>query len=284
MATPAVFLDRDGTIIEDPGYIDDPDKVRLLPGAAEAIRRFAEAGYLTVLVSNQSGIARGLLDEDKLADIHDRLEDLLEEEGASLDGAYYCPYLDADEAVVHRYRKDSELRKPNPGMLLQAATDLDIDLHKSWMIGDGARDVHAGHRAGCKTILLTDDKSGPEARECVPTHVAPRLLDAVTWIESAQVEEPAMASATNTDVQQEIVTLLDRIHDHLDRQARAERQHDFSVTRLFGALLQMFAIVAGIWGAFALLNEATTDAALRIALACFFQLASLSAFAHDRFR
>ena len=126
MKATAVFLDRDGTVIEDPGYVDDPERVHLLPGAADAIRRFSEAGHLVVVVSNQSGVARGLFDEATLSRVHARLEELLQARGASLDGAYYCPYFDGPEATVDSYRRDSELRKPKPGMLVQAASEFNV--------------------------------------------------------------------------------------------------------------------------------------------------------------
>ncbi|GAG48670.1 unnamed protein product, partial [marine sediment metagenome] len=121
MTSTAVFLDRDGTIVEDLGYIGEPEQLRLIPGAADALRRFSREGYLVVVVSNQSGVARGLFDEADLSRVHARLEALLAECGASLDGAYYCPYLSGAEATVEAYRRESELRKPAPGMLLQAA-------------------------------------------------------------------------------------------------------------------------------------------------------------------
>ena len=154
MTTRAVFLDRDGTIIEDTSYVDDPAKVRLLSGVADAIRRFGDASYLVVIVSNQSGVARGMFDEATLSAVHQRVDELLAERGATLDGAYYCPYLDSAEATVETYRRDSDLRKPKPGMLLQAAEELNIDLERSWMIGDSSRDIEAGKRAGCRTIRI----------------------------------------------------------------------------------------------------------------------------------
>ena len=164
MKRTAVFLDRDNTIIEDPGYIDDPDKVRLLPGAAEAIRGLREQGHMVIVASNQSGVARGLFSEATLSLVHQRLESLLAEENATIDAAYYCPFLPGSEAVVEAYRKDSDLRKPNPGMLVRAAKEHDLDLRRSWMIGDSSRDMEAGHRAGCRTILVGDVSSKQHQR------------------------------------------------------------------------------------------------------------------------
>jgi D-glycero-D-manno-heptose 1,7-bisphosphate phosphatase len=156
-ARPAVFVDRDRTLIDDPGYISDPDQVRLLDGAAESLRRFRDAGYAVVIVTNQSGVARGLLTEGDLAIVHQRMRDLLRSEGTDVDAIYYCPFLDGPEAVRDQYRRDSNLRKPKPGMLLLAAEELGLDLGKSWMIGDSARDVQAGRAAGCRTILISGE-------------------------------------------------------------------------------------------------------------------------------
>lgn len=152
MSNKAVFLDRDNTLIEDPGYINHPDQVKLLDGVAEALIELKALGYKLVVVSNQSAVARGIVTEKVLAEIHDRLNQLLAEKGAYLDRIYYCPYH--PDGVVPKYRKESDWRKPNPGMLLRAADELDIDLNQSWMIGNSNRDIEAGLRAGCKTILI----------------------------------------------------------------------------------------------------------------------------------
>lgn len=294
MKRPAVFLDRDGTMIDDPGYLADPDQVRLLPGVAEAICRIQRMGYLVIVVSNQSGVARGLFDEATLGLVHHRLEALLEAKGAALDDAFYCPYLDGPEAKVEAYRSNSDLRKPKPGMLLKAARKHKIDLAKSWMVGDAARDVEAGRRAGCRTILLRTN-GRPIDNEADATHTVASLSDAADLLERAMPpkhepdshgdrpdSQPERLESADDD---RIVSVLERIHGQLDHLQRRERQQDFSLLRLFGSLLQMFAIVAAAWGLLALLGERQSDvASARLLLACFFQLASLSAFAIDRFR
>jgi len=152
MSHKAVFLDRDDTIIKDPGYINNPDQVNLVDGAVEALGELKALGYKLIIVSNQSGVARGIVTEDVLNEIHNRLKQLLSEKGVSLDAIYYCPYH--PEGAVKKYRRESDLRKPNPGMILKAAKDIDIELSKSWVIGDRSRDIEAGFRAGCKTILI----------------------------------------------------------------------------------------------------------------------------------
>lgn len=300
MKTQAIFLDRDGTIIKDRGYISDPDHVELVPGADEAVRRFSEAGYLLVVASNQSGIARGMFDESTLSDVHARLEELLAEQGATLDGAYYCPYLDGPDATQRSYRRDSELRKPKPGMLLQAAREMNVDLRRSWMIGDSPRDVEAGRRAGCQTILLENGVRHDEDVRAQATHIASDLREAADIL-LGRPKKPATpilrntttatAAAATTPAPREpmpdsepVAATLGQIRDLLDRAQRTKRQDDFSLFRLFGALLQMFAIVAALWGVIPLLNDDFAAATPRMMFACFLQLASISTFLVDRMR
>jgi len=152
MPNKAIFLDCDGTLIEDPGYINHPDQVKLLDGVPEALIEFGAMGYKLIVTSNQSGVARGIVTEEVLGEIHNQLKQLLAEKGASLDRIYYCPYH--PDGVIPKYRKESDWRKPNPGMLLAAADEMDIDLSQSWTIGNSSRDVEAGSRAGCKNILI----------------------------------------------------------------------------------------------------------------------------------
>jgi len=200
MANTAVFFDRDGTLIHDPGYLNHPDQVQLLDGAAEALKELRALGHKTVIVSNQSGVARGIVTEEMLGRIHDRLRELLAAQGASLDQIYYCPYL-ADGAVPE-YSKDSDWRKPKPGMLLAAAEEMDIDLKKSWMIGDNERDIEAGRGAGCRTILISATR--PEygyPEKSRPDHVAVNMREAVNIVKkyhrSVQESRALPASPAN---------------------------------------------------------------------------------------
>jgi histidinol-phosphate phosphatase family protein len=151
-----VFLDRDGTVIHDVGYPRDPAEVRLLPGAGEALAGLQERGFVLVLVSNQSGIGRGLIKPEEAARVHQRVVEVLTERGVRLDAAHYCPH--APEAGC-------ECRKPSPHMLLQAAEQLHLDLRRSFLVGDKPSDIEAGRRAGCRTVLLLGH---PEARRCEP--------------------------------------------------------------------------------------------------------------------
>jgi D-glycero-D-manno-heptose 1,7-bisphosphate phosphatase len=148
---PAVFLDRDGTVIEEVNYLCDPSQVRLLGGAAESLRALRAAGYACVLITNQSAIGRGLLTVETLDRIHDELLRHLALNGATLDGIYYCPVVPTIES---RTAVEHPQRKPGPGMLLRAASDLGLDVSRSWMVGDMLSDVHAGRNAGCRGTIL----------------------------------------------------------------------------------------------------------------------------------
>ena len=156
---PAVFLDRDGTLIEHVHYLCDPGEVRILPGAALALKKLRHAGFAVVLVTNQSAIGRGMLTEDRLEQIHTEMRRQLAACGATIDAIYHCPVAPAgdDRSVV-----EHPDRKPGPGMLLRAADDLELDLAASWMVGDLISDVLAGLNAGCRSILLESDRSRPE--------------------------------------------------------------------------------------------------------------------------
>jgi D,D-heptose 1,7-bisphosphate phosphatase len=147
----AVFLDRDGTLIEHVPYLSDPAMVSLLPGAAEALKRLRRAGFARVLVTNQSAIGRGMLTVNSLDEIHTELNRQLALHGASIDGIYYCP--DAPQSDDRTVMENPD-RKPGPGMLLRAAAELNLNLRTSWMVGDLISDVLAGLNAGCKSILV----------------------------------------------------------------------------------------------------------------------------------
>jgi D-glycero-D-manno-heptose 1,7-bisphosphate phosphatase len=182
MSNKAIFLDRDDTLIEDAGYINNPDQVKLLDGVGEAMRELKDMGYKLVVATNQSGVARGIVTEEVLGEIHNRLKQLLAENDAFLDQIYYCPYH--PEGVIPKYRKESDWRKPNPGMLLSAAEEMDIDLGQSWCIGNSSRDVEAGLRAGCKTILINPPwhKRQPQSGEATADYQAVNIKEAVNII------------------------------------------------------------------------------------------------------
>ncbi len=152
MTNRAVFLDKDGTLIEDVPYNVNPERIVLAKGAAEGLRELHRAGYALVVVSNQSGVARGYFDKEALRRVEARLRELLAATGVPLAGFYYCPHH--PEGTIPRYARACACRKPAPGLILKAAREHQIELAQSWMIGDILDDVEAGRRAGCKTILL----------------------------------------------------------------------------------------------------------------------------------
>lgn len=274
MSNRAVFLDRDNTIIEDPGYISDPSLVKLLPGAELAVKSLVTAGYKIVVVTNQSGVARGLLTEETLRKIHDELRRQLQDKGTRVDAIYYCPFH--PEGTVEPYAVDSDLRKPKPGMLLKAAVELNLDLRRSWMVGDGARDIEAGMRAGCRTIRIRsskapggDDKSSDddvqadftvrnvvEAARVILREAPTGTSEPAVATPSAPIEPPSAGAPTATSTQaapsspadafsvnieslstRQILQELLRYVRHL---ARGEAE-DFSLFKLLGGVFQILA-------------------------------------------
>ena len=196
----AVFLDRDQTLIHDPGYISHPDQVTLLDGAPEALVELRNLGYVLVVVTNQSGVARGIITEPVLQEIHDRMEALLAERGARLDRIYYCPFH--ADGTVERYRRPSDCRKPNPGMLLKASEEMDIDLRRSWCVGDSFSDVEAGARAGCRTILIegSSPPKRPTPGQPNPDYVAVNLREAVNIIKKFHRDSAMDSLQNNSEV------------------------------------------------------------------------------------
>jgi D,D-heptose 1,7-bisphosphate phosphatase len=174
----AVFLDKDGTLIDDVPYNVDPRLIRLAQGAAEGLPALHAAGYRLIVVSNQSGVARGYFAETALGAVEERLRHLLAEVGVPLDGFYYCPHH--PEGTEPDYSRACDCRKPEPGLILRAARDHGIDLTQSWLIGDILDDVEAGRRAGCETILIDDghETEWSLSPQRLPHHVAADLAAA----------------------------------------------------------------------------------------------------------
>lgn len=208
MKRSAVFLDRDNTIIHNDGDLGDPDQVKLIQGVASAIASVCGLAYKVVVVTNQGGVARGKYDEEAVDAVHDRIEEMVQERanGARIDAFYFCPFH--PQGTVARYKKEHPTRKPKPGMLLQAAEDLDLDLSQSWMVGDALRDIEAGAAAGCRTVLLQADwtntsladlrkqeaakagkKSTGRGKKVEPDFVAKGLVEAVRIIASQRKPE-----------------------------------------------------------------------------------------------
>jgi D,D-heptose 1,7-bisphosphate phosphatase len=178
----AVFLDKDGTLVVDVPYNVDPDRMVLMPGAGESLRRLSDAGYKLIVVSNQSGVARGIFSESALPAVEQRLREMLAEYGAPISGFYYCPHH--PDGVVLEYAVHCDCRKPEPGLILRAAAEHGVALDRSWFVGDILNDMEAGRRAGCRTILL-DNGNETEwelSRERLPDCVVSDLQDAADRI------------------------------------------------------------------------------------------------------
>ena len=185
LVRPAVFMDRDGCLTEEVGYVNHPSRIRLLPRTAAAVRRLNQAGIAAVMVTNQAGVARGYFSEETLHAANRRVVSELEAGGARLDGLYVCMHHPREGQPP--YRADCDCRKPRPGLLTRAAADLGLDLRASVMVGDKLSDVAAGQATGAAGVLvLTGYGRGeweyrPPGGEIKPDHVADDLFDAVDW-------------------------------------------------------------------------------------------------------
>jgi D-glycero-D-manno-heptose 1,7-bisphosphate phosphatase len=175
----AVFLDRDGTINQDTNYLSKPEELRLIPGSAQAIARLNRAGLAVVVVTNQSGLARGYYSQDDLDAVHAELDRMLKSHGASIDAYYHCPHH--PEGVVEHLALKCDCRKPEPGMVLRAALELNLRLEGSFMVGDRPGDVTCALAAGLYAVRVM---TGPDLsdEEEPAHHRAPDLAGAVEWI------------------------------------------------------------------------------------------------------
>ena len=188
----AVFLDRDGTVNEEVGYLGDLSKLRLIPGAGVAIRRLNEAGFMVVLVTNQSGVARGYFPESLVHEAHTRLCEMLKSEGARIDAVYYCPHH--PKAGNSHLTTDCDCRKPKTGLIDRAVKELDIDIKHSFLVGDKWSDIELAQRAGVHAILVTSgfapDDPGNKRPEHVhdPDFTASDLIAAAEWIIGREAE------------------------------------------------------------------------------------------------
>jgi D-glycero-D-manno-heptose 1,7-bisphosphate phosphatase len=177
---PAAFLDRDGTIIELVHHLNDPADVHLIDGAGAAIARLRAAGWPVVIITNQSVIGRGKLTEAGLAEIHAEMRAQLAKHGADVDGIYFCPLA---PTIKDPTEIENDMRKPGPGMLHQAATEMGLDLTASWMVGDTVSDMLAGRNAGCRSLLVKTGYGAGYAHDMGPvTRQAPDLAAAVDII------------------------------------------------------------------------------------------------------
>lgn len=185
MKKSAVFLDRDGTINEDVGYPSEYSQVKIYPASFEAVSKFNKAGLMTIVITNQSGIGRGLLTEEALEDIHKKMSASFAEKKARLDAFYYCPHY--ERSLTPRYKQACNCRKPNPGLALQAAVDFDIDLRRSYIVGDKVEDIQLGWNIQATAVLVLTGygrESLPKLKDLgfEPAHVVEGILEAAAWI------------------------------------------------------------------------------------------------------
>ncbi|MEW5802159.1 MAG: HAD family hydrolase [bacterium] len=182
----AIFMDRDGTISEEVGYVNHLSRFRLLPRTAEAVKLINQSGFKAIVVTNQSGVARGYFPEGLVREIHTKMQMLLSQQGAHVDRIYYCPHH--PDVGTANYRMNCDCRKPKIGMLKKAVRDLKVDLSQSYIIGDKHTEVVTGHRAGIKSVLVLTGYGIGELElygdqwEQKPDFVAEDLLSAVKWI------------------------------------------------------------------------------------------------------
>lgn len=190
-APSAVFLDRDGTLNVEVDYLANPDALELLPGVGAALRRLAGEGYLLCVVTNQSGVARGIFDEEGLHRVHERLAELLAAEGVRLDSIGYCPHH--PDVGVPPYRRVCRCRKPSPGLIEDAALRFGIDLARSFTVGDSLRDLDAGLALGVRGVLVRTGKGAEEERRARAQGRAIVAVDdlaaAAEWISAAARSE-----------------------------------------------------------------------------------------------
>jgi D-glycero-D-manno-heptose 1,7-bisphosphate phosphatase len=184
VSRPAVFLDRDGTLIEERGYVDRLDLLTIFPWTGDALRLLKRAGFATVVITNQSAIARGIVDEDFLRSVHREMDARLTPGGGGIDRYYFCPHL--ADATLERYRLACSCRKPRPGLIEQACREMDLDPRRSVMVGDRWLDVACGRAAGTRSVLVrtghgAHEESAPPAG-VEPDAILNNLMEAVGWI------------------------------------------------------------------------------------------------------
>jgi len=184
----AIFLDKDGTVIPDIPYNVNPELITIQDNALPGLKKLYDDGYLLIVISNQSGVARGYFKEVDLEAVKLKLNDLLQSAGISITGFYFC--FHHPEGTVDGYNIECDCRKPQPGMLLQAAIDHNIDLQASWMMGDILNDVEAGNRAGCRTILIDNGNETEWIKDGyrVPTYICKSINEAATFIDQQKYE------------------------------------------------------------------------------------------------
>jgi D-glycero-D-manno-heptose 1,7-bisphosphate phosphatase len=283
MKKPAIFFDRDNTLIVSDGYLGDPGQVRLIAGAADAVARARALGFAVVTISNQSGVARGLFGEDAVAAVNEKIDQLLSRENprAKIDRHEFCPFH--PEAVIERYRKDSDLRKPKPGMILRAAEAMDLDLSASWVLGDSPRDIEAGHAAGCRTVLVNDLSLSASPAATQPGSVEPdetvsnlgEAMDIVEAVVGTESLHQHSVQADRSAVQVSELTKIEHLAQEILDQVRRRNEHvpEFSLGKMLAGVTQILAIALAVGSYF---YKPTGEPLMLILVAIFLQALTIS--------
>lgn len=257
---PAVFLDRDNTLIDNGGDLGDPAQVRLLDGVAAGLKALRQAGFGLVVVTNQAGVARGKFTEQDVDAVNQRIATLVDDQARStrlIDRFYYCPYH--PEATLAKYKRDHPWRKPHPGMILQAARDMSLDLSQSWMIGDQERDVMAARSAGCRIVLVTQDAGLIQRTK--PTEVAATFLEAAQCILRQPPHRSGLAQNNASQPVQppprsQDLSSVGRVVSELIEEIRSDRlrRSDFTILRMVAVICQLLAVLLALLGLLQLNN------------------------------
>jgi D-glycero-D-manno-heptose 1,7-bisphosphate phosphatase len=294
MKRPAIFFDRDNTLIVSDGYLGDPEKVVLMEGSADAVARARSLGFATIVFSNQSGVARGMFSEADVELVNRRIDEMLlaANRSAVIDRHEFCPYH--PEGTVEPYNQESERRKPKPGMILEAARKLAIDLERSWVIGDAPRDIDAGKSAGCRAILLRPENiaESPAAQQQIvklPDYVATSLKQAIDVVESHMDAPPAaedvvpparppqQTAAISSTPPPTNLARIEQLAEQILTELRKANEHrdysDFSVSRLLAGISQVIAL-AVLFVSY--LNRQETSFLPLMLLAIFLQALTIS--------
>jgi D-glycero-D-manno-heptose 1,7-bisphosphate phosphatase len=283
MKKPAIFFDRDNTLIVNDGYLGDPAQVRLIRGASDAVARGRAMGFFVVTFSNQSGVARGLFTEEAVMAVDEKMDQLLQAENpqAKIERHEFCPFH--PEAVVEKYRQESELRKPKPGMILRAAEALDIDLSASWVIGDAPRDIESGHAAGCRTILIDNVSLATSPAALLQSSVEPdetvaTLAEAMDIVEAVVGTESLHQHSVQTirpPVQASELARLENLVQQILDQVRRRNEHvpAFSLGKMLAGITQILAIAVAVASYFI---RPAGEPLLPILVALFLQVMTVS--------
>jgi D-glycero-D-manno-heptose 1,7-bisphosphate phosphatase len=288
---PAIFLDRDGTLVPDDANAGIPARVTLVDGVAPSLRRLRDAGFRLVVATNQGGVARGRFSENDVDAVHSRLSELVDQQTGlkrTIERFYYCPFH--PKGIIPEYTREHPWRKPRPGMLLQAAQDMELELERSWLIGDSPRDVAAGRTAGLRTILVSRDKA--RIADAAADYSAATLAEAVeivlrhrdettASVASTRAAAPARASTRRVRRERDGERLRRGLAE-LTEEVRALRlrRAESSALRVAAMGLQLIAVlVVGV----AFLNLADIDNFVRwSAAAAMLQLVTITMLLFDR--